>query len=98
MWEIFPPFFCSNCFLFSGSNEILRKYFRTTGGSCTGGDSLKAYEFINKYGISDDTCAPFLGLNWARGFEVAGMTDVEEVRAHQCYLCMWSGTCTFVQR
>jgi hypothetical protein len=29
---------------------------------------------------------------------VAGMTDVEEVRAHQCYLCMWSGTCTFVQR
>jgi hypothetical protein len=73
-------------------------FIRTTGGSCTGGDSLKAYEFINKYGISDDTCAPFLGLNWARGFEVAGMTDVEEVRAHQCYLCMWSGTCTFVQR
>lgn len=71
---------------------------RTSGGSCNGGDDLKAYEFINKYGISDDTCAPFLGLNWARGFEVAAMTDVEDVRSHQCYICMWNGVCTFVKR
>ena len=59
---------------------------------------MKSYEFIQKYKISDDTCAPFLGLNWARGFVVAEMTDPEEVGAHQCYVCMWDGTCTFVRR
>lgn len=76
----------------------MHAFSRTTGGSCNGGDQLKAYEFIHKYGISDDTCAPFLGQQWARGFEVAAMTDVDEVRAHQCFLCMWDGTCTFVRR
>jgi hypothetical protein len=63
-----------------------------------GGDSNKAYEFIHKYGISDDTCAPFLGVSWARGFTVADMVDVEDVRSHQCYVCTWAGTCTFVKR
>jgi len=35
-----------------------------SGGSCNGGDANKAYDFIYKYGITDDSCAPFVGLNW----------------------------------
>jgi hypothetical protein len=55
------------------------------GGSCNGGSDLKAYQFMYRYGITDDTCAPlFMGLNWLRGFTVAAMTDVEDVRKHQC--------------
>eukprot|EP01035_Chromulina_nebulosa_P017945 gene17945-23570_t len=64
---------------------------QTSGGSCNGGDDLRAYEFISVYGISDDTCAPFVGLNWLRGFEVASKTDVDDVRDHMCYICTWGG-------
>ena len=71
---------------------------RITGGSCGGGDSLKAYDFIHKYKLADDTCAPFMGVDSARGFTVSDMVKVADVQAHQCYLCMWSGTCTFVRR
>mgnify|MGYP005991034599 CR=1 FL=1 len=59
---------------------------------------MKAYDFAHKFGLADDTCAPFLGLNWARGFEVAAMTEVDDVRAHQCYICNWNGVCSFVKR
>lgn len=69
-----------------------------SGGTCNGGDAGKAYEFIHKYGISDDTCAPFMGLNYLRGFTVSAMTDVDDVRKHQCYICDWNGSCTFVPR
>lgn len=78
--------------------QLLNFNARISGGSCNGGSNLKAYEFIHKYGISDDSCAPFVGLNWLRGFEVASMTDVEDVRSHQCFICTWSGTCSFVPR
>lgn len=67
-----------------------------TGGSCVGGDSLKGYEFIYNYGIGDDTCQPFLGLNWAHGFTVADMTSVADVRDHQCYKTNWDGTGVFI--
>lgn len=67
-----------------------------TGGSCNGGDSLKGYEFIYNYGIADDTCQPFIGLNWYHGFSVAGMTDVQEVRDHQCFKVNWDGTGVFI--
>jgi len=70
---------------------------RTSGGSCNGGSALKAYEFMHKYGIVDDTCQPFVGLNWLRGFEVAAMDQVEDVQQHQCYQCMWNGNCAFVK-
>ncbi len=63
-----------------------------------GGDSAKAYEFIHKYGISDDTCSPFVGVDYARGFAVANMYKVDDVQNHQCYLCTWNGECTFVPR
>ena len=61
--------------------------YRITGGACTGGDKLKAYEFIAKYGIADDTCAPFAGLNYVHGFSVADMMSVPQVQDHMCYSC-----------
>lgn len=78
--------------------QLLNFNERISGGSCNGGSDLKAYQFIHKYGIADDTCAPFVGLNWLRGFTVAAMTDIDDVRKHQCYLCTWQGSCTFVPR
>ena len=68
----------------------------TSGGSCSGGDDLKAYDFIHKYGIVDDTCAAFLGVSEPRGFVVGSMKDIDEVRRHQCYQCEWNGVCSFV--
>ncbi len=78
--------------------QLLNFNKRVSGGSCNGGDAYKAYEFIYNYKISDDTCAPFQGLNWVHGFEVAAMTEVDDVQSHQCYLCNWEGTCTFAPR
>jgi len=79
------------------SPQILLNFdARITGGSCNGGDSLKAYEFIHRYGIGDDTCQPFVGLNWLHGFGVAGMLETDNVRSHQCFQCAWSGVCDFV--
>jgi hypothetical protein len=69
-----------------------------SGGSCNGGDVVKSYEFMHKYGIADDTCAPFSGLNWNWGFEVAAMRDVEDVQSHQCHSCLWDGNCIFLPK
>jgi cathepsin X len=77
--------------------QLLNFNSKNSGGSCNGGDSLKAYEFIYTYGISDDTCAPFVGLNWLHGFHVAAMTEVEDVQNNQCYMCNWDGTCGFLK-
>jgi cathepsin X len=71
---------------------------RISGGACTGGNSLKAYRFMNKYGVADDTCAPFSGINWEHGFTVADMVSVEDVQNHQCFLCTWGGNCVFAPR
>jgi cathepsin X len=76
--------------------QLLNFNEKTSGGSCNGGSDLKAYEFMHIYGLVDDTCAPFMGLNWLHGFEVAAMTDVDDVRNHQCYICNWDGTCSFL--
>jgi len=79
------------------SPQILLNFDKSiTGGSCNGGDQIKAYEFISKYGIVDDTCQPFVGLNWLHGFEVAAKTEVESVQARMCFTCGWGGTCGFV--
>jgi cathepsin X len=77
---------------------LLNFYGEITGGGCDGGDSSKGNEFIHKYGITDDSCQPFLGVNYPHGFEVAGMTAVEKVQAHMCYICGWNGECGFVPR
>ena len=71
---------------------------KQSGGSCNGGDHLKAYEFMSKYGMVDDACAPYFGLNWQHGFEVAAMKDVTEVKDHMCYSCLWNGDCGYVKR
>lgn len=77
--------------------QILLNYnSRISGGSCNGGDHIKAYDFIHKYGIADDSCAPFVGLNWLHGFAIAAYTSVEDVKRSQCYTCDWYGSCGFV--
>lgn len=81
-----------------GVQNLLNFNDHISGGGCMGGDATKAYEFIHKYGISDDTCAPFVGSDYARGFAVANMFQIEDVQKHQCYLCDWNGVCTFVPK
>lgn len=76
--------------------NLINFNMRLTGGTCEGGDHIKAYEFIYTYGISDDNCMPYHGHNWKLGFHVAGLTEVEDVRAHQCHTCSWDGTCGFI--
>ena len=78
--------------------QLLNFNPRTTGGSCEGGDHVKAYEFMHTYGISDDTCGAKIGLDRLHSFHVAAMTDVEDVRDHQCFECEWTGPCDFVDR
>ena len=80
------------------AQNLLNFNERTSGGSCNGGDQAKAYEFIHTYGISDDTCTPYEGLNWLRGFEVAAMTEVEDVKDHMCFTCAWDGSCGYVPK
>jgi cathepsin X len=79
--------------------QILLNYnSRTSGGSCNGGDHVKSYDFMHKFGIADDTCAPFMGLNWLHGFVVGGQTSVEDIQGSQCYTCTWEGSCGFVPK
>lgn len=68
---------------------------KLTGGSCNGGDAFKAYDFVHKYGIADDTCAVFAGVDAAHGFELVMMSDPEDIKKHQCYQCDWDGTCGY---
>jgi cathepsin X len=62
-----------------------------TGGSCLGGDSLRAYKFAYKYGITDDTCAPFLGMNYGWGFDHAEGDNSTDVMKHLCQVGAWDG-------
>ena len=49
---------------YSLNEQVLLNYVPAiTGGDCDGGDSLAAYHFIHQFGgVTDDTCAPFLGM------------------------------------
>ncbi len=69
-----------------------------TGGSCNGGSDLKAFEFMHLNGIADDTCAVFEGRDAAHGFEVNFLTEKDDIRKHQCFMCNWDGSCTFVPK
>ncbi len=66
-----------------GAQQLLNFNSRITGGSCNGGSHEKAYEFIHTYTIADDTCAAKIGLDRTHGFEVADLSDVEDVKDHQ---------------
>jgi len=78
--------------------NLINFNMRVTGGTCEGGDHLKANQFIYQYGITDDTCMPYAGVNWKHGFKVAGMTEVEDVQAHMCHGCSWGSECGFLDR
>jgi len=80
------------------SQNLLNFNRGTSGGSCNGGDHVKAYDFIHQFGISDESCMPYTGLNWRHGFVVAEMQEVEDIQAHQCHVCDWSGSCGFAPR
>lgn len=68
-----------------------------SGGSCMGGAALDAYNFTHVYGVTDDTCAPFLGMNYGWGFTYAlGGANVSDARAHMCHVCRWGGNCEWV--
>ena len=64
--------------------QLLNFNSRTTGGSCEGGDHVKAYEFMHTYGISDDTCAAKIGLDRLHSFHVAAMTGMCTVLLQNC--------------
>jgi len=69
---------------------------KITGGTCFGGDSFRAAHFFYKYGISDDTCAPFAGTDFTWGFDCCiGNKSKAHVHAHMCYYCDWDGSCDF---
>lgn len=70
-----------------------------SGGSCMGGDDYIAASFFNKYGISDDTCAPFAGVDFGWGFDCCDGSNSsrEFVQRHLCHTCDWDGTCGWVQ-
>ncbi|KAJ1421891.1 hypothetical protein B484DRAFT_399328 [Ochromonadaceae sp. CCMP2298] len=69
---------------------------KLTGGSCEGGDSLKAYDFVYKFKVTDDTCTPYLGLDAEHGFEVRDLTKAEDIQAHMCYSCDWEDRCEYL--
>lgn len=79
--------------------QVLLNYDASmSGGSCFGGDDLKAAEFIHRYGISDDTCAPFQGTDFGWGFDCCDGDDKTKahVRAHMCHYCDWSDSCRWL--
>eukprot|EP01048_Picozoa_sp_COSAG05_P001530 COSAG05_NODE_52_length_23775_cov_49.471110_5_plen_330_part_00 len=79
-----------------------------TGGDCSGGDALKGYKFVKRFGITDDTCAPFIGESF--GDNSMGETQPEGnedpikkeakvtafVRARMCHFCDWDGNCDWL--
>jgi len=69
-----------------------------TGGGCLGGDSGRAYKFAHNYGVTDDTCAPFLGVNYGWGFEHAEGLSRDDVLTHLCQACGWDGGCNWMKQ
>ena len=54
--------FSPSCIMHHAS-RITPWWSQMSGGSCVGGDDFVAASFIHKYGIPDDTCAPFSGID-----------------------------------
>ena len=83
---------------------------KVTGGDCSGGDALPAYKFIHRFGITDTTCAPFLGQSFgdtfgggvlpeSGGAEGSATTHAKEtayVRSKMCHFCDWDGNCDWL--
>lgn len=80
--------------------QVLLNYNETmSGGTCFGGDDYIAAKFFTTYGISDDTCAPFAGVDFAWGFDCCDGDNASTsyVRNHMCHSCDWDGTCGWVE-
>lgn len=61
-----------------------------TMGTCEGGSDIMAYQFIYKYGITDVTCSPYMGVSfthWGEGTPCA---------ERMCKKCDIYGTCELV--
>ena len=58
-------------------------------GSCNGGSDVEAYKFIHQYGITDETCMPYKGVDssiWG---------EIESVPERMCYQCDRFGACNW---
>ena len=68
---------------------------KLSGGGCQGGDSAKAYSFIRHFGITDDTCATFLGEDFGSnyGFDGPDVSLIGWVQGRMCHYCEWNGDC-----
>ena len=58
-------------------------------GSCRGGSDVLAYQFIHQYGITDETCMPYQGVDNSKWGEVP-------VEDQLCWQCDEDGSCGFV--
>lgn len=82
---------------------------KLTGGDCSGGDALGGFKFVHRFGITDDTCATFLGADF--GDNPMGETapdggstvnpkkqakETEFVRTRMCHFCDWNGNCDWL--
>jgi cathepsin X len=61
-------------------------WLKLSAGSCDGGDPNKANEFFHKWGITDDSCNPYLAVDYATNSEL----PCEET---MCRNCDRFGTC-----
>jgi cathepsin X len=69
----------------------------TNPGTCNGGDSLAAYQFINTYGITDLTCLPYAAVdfsNWGENACTERMCRNCDFSTGNCYYI--NGTKYFV--
>merc|ERR1712166_738244 len=67
---------------------------KMSGGACRGGDDYEAAHFIHKYGIADDTCLPFSGVDNYHEEETSGIDNVQK---RLCRICHWNGNCEWTQ-
>ena len=55
-------------------------------GGCHGGSQMRAYEWISKNGITDTTCAPYLGLSWREGLTCTDQSICKECNRETCWV------------
>jgi len=58
-------------------------------GGCDGGSAVAAHEFINKYGITDETCAPYMAVDYEFNSEL-------DCTLTMCRSCDRFGVCSYV--
>ena len=58
------------------------------------------YSFIKRFGITDDTCATFLGEDFGDNFGFADPTSENKLQAfvgsRMCHYCEWNGDCDWL--